>query len=90
MNFLIQPRLMASGFVGVNNAVTDGAIQYRYGRQVGRLGSRVVASGERSDGLFDGSPHRLTLTGIVRATDFCLTGAFFSLGTISHGKCFLE
>ena len=77
LNLGVQSGFMSCGFVFVDNALRHCTIKRRDGSGVGRAGDRCIAAGNGGDGLFDGSPHRRSLAGIVAATFLGLLCAFF-------------
>ena len=78
---------MSCCFVFVNDAVSNSPVKYRNRRLIGRLGRGVVPAFNCGDRLFNYGSHCRSLAGVVLATNFRLSGAFFCLGCICHVRC---
>lgn len=74
---------MSCCFVFVNDAVSNSPVKYRNRRLIGRLGRGVVPAFNCGDRLFNYGSHCRSLAGVVLATNFRLSGAFFAWGVFA-------
>ena len=70
---------MTSGFVFLDNSVCNGAVDHRYGANVGRICRFIVPGVDGSKGFLDCGSECRSLTRIMPATGFILSCSFLGL-----------
>lgn len=85
LHFFIQARLVSSGFIFVHDAFGDHAVDQRQGICQRGAGCAGVSRSYGCVYALNIGAHHGSLTGILDASFFSLSGAFSSLCTISQG-----